>query len=502
MDFEYRTNIPIFKEVDILVIGGSQSGVAAAVSAKRTNSKASVMLIEQFGYLGGQSVGVMVCHFEFREYTNNKGQILAKGLGKEIIERTVQKGHSDPLYKEWLEGKGPPFQNGPDGRAFGDIPLDVEDLKLTYQELCDEAGVEVLLLAKLVDVKGKQSEGQKIQPDLAIIATQEGLRAIRTSIIIDCSANNDVTRFLDPCQIVKPPPTSMPMQTYAWLGGIDPMKFIDAIWDHPNWWTFTYPDNKDQMKEHIRQGKTVVIRGGSEYLDQADEKYPGILEKLEKYCDPIIYYWLKPIKILPYTIEGQTTYDSWWAIEGPVSFADQTSSQAVSEFLQKSLIAQHILQKIHTVLPGWENCYMVRTSDRMGFRRTLMFNGEYKLTADDVREGKIQPDVIGRGSGHDIGRWHPEYEFGYDIPYRTLLPAEIDNLLVGARSISCDPLDPQLIALNAQRGISATIIVSQAAGTAAGLCIKKKIVPRAIEIKDLHAALRQQDVVLTPPKMK
>ena len=68
------------------------------------------MLIEQFGYLGGQSIGTMVIHYEQREYTNNKGQVITRGIGKEIIQRCVAKGHSDPLYQEWLDGKGPPYQ--------------------------------------------------------------------------------------------------------------------------------------------------------------------------------------------------------------------------------------------------------------------------------------------------------------------------------------------------------------------------------------------------------
>ena len=100
----YSKEVPIKYEVDVLVIGGYQSGVAAAVAAKRTNPDAEVMLIEQFGYLGGQSIGTMVIHYEQREYTNNKGQIIAKGLGKEMIKRCVEKGNSDALFRNgWTE---------------------------------------------------------------------------------------------------------------------------------------------------------------------------------------------------------------------------------------------------------------------------------------------------------------------------------------------------------------------------------------------------------------
>src|SRR6056297_3494680 len=112
MKHEFDVDVKI--DCDVLVVGGSQSGVAAAVACKRKSPDLKVHLIEQFGCLGGQSVNCMVCHWEFREYTNNKGQVIARGLGKEMIERIVAKGNSDPLYSEWIENKGPPFKDRPD----------------------------------------------------------------------------------------------------------------------------------------------------------------------------------------------------------------------------------------------------------------------------------------------------------------------------------------------------------------------------------------------------
>ena len=55
---------PVIAQVDVVIVGGSQSGVAAAVSGARAlakmekdkSTKHSVLLIEQNTYLGGQSV--------------------------------------------------------------------------------------------------------------------------------------------------------------------------------------------------------------------------------------------------------------------------------------------------------------------------------------------------------------------------------------------------------------------------------------------------------------
>ena len=155
------------------------------------------MLIEQFGYLGGQSIGTMVIHYEQREYTNNKGQVITRGIGKEIIQRCVAKGHSDPLYQEWLDGKGPPYQGVQDARAVGDIPLNLEDLKVVFQEMCDEASIQVKLYTKLVDIIKDDGDGASFpKPTHAVIADMSGLSAISAKIFVDCSANNDVAFFI------------------------------------------------------------------------------------------------------------------------------------------------------------------------------------------------------------------------------------------------------------------------------------------------------------------
>ncbi len=508
LEIQYEKLLPLKIDCDVLVVGGSQSGASAAIACKRANPNAEVHLIEQFGSLGGQSVNCMVCHWEFREYTNNKGQVIAKGLGKEMIERIVKKDNSDPLYQEWLDGKGPPFEGKPDPRGYGDIPLNVEDIKLTLQEMCEEEGVKVHLFTKLLDIKTNQ-EAKIPSPDVAIVTGMFEEYGIKANIIIDCTANNDVVWKIGGKKAVYlPEEPVMPMQTYAWLGGVDMEKFLEAFWKHPEWWQMRYPDDKEQMFQHMREGKTIVIRGGAPYIDEADEKYEEVMEELSKYCTPMIYYWLKPVQINPIKIKDEqgniikTHYDSTWAIEGPSSFEKQYEQEKVENFMLDQLKAVHLMKKIHSALPGWENCYVERTATSMGFRKTRILKGLYEISGEDVKGGKEKDDVIGRASGHDVSRHNPEYEYGYDIPYRALIPKDIDGVIVGARSLSCDPHEKSLVGLNACRGISQTIIVSQAAGAAAGLCIQKGVEPREVDIKDLQKILKHQNVTLNPPDEK
>lgn len=500
-EISYSKGLPLIDKCDILVIGGSQSGVAAAVCAKRSNPDADVLLIEQFGYLGGQSVGTMVVHYEFREYVNNAGQRIVKGFGHEIIKRVVEKGHTDPLFKEYLEGTAPPFTDLPDNRAFGDIPLDLEDLKLVLQELCEEAGVRIRYFTKLADIIAVKGASGLEKPEYAVIDYQKGLAMVKPKVVIDCTANNDVAWFMGGEKYVNIPDHQvMPMQTYAWFGGVDLLRFINSVFEHPEYWPMKNPDDHKQMLSYMRQGKTIQMRGGSHYIDIADEKYPGLIMKyLDTGANPPIYYWLKTIKIHEIECDGEKKYIGDFAMEGPVYIKDQTDPEIVNRCMISQLHAVHIMCKMHSVMPGWESCYVKRTSQRMGFRQTRILDGEYQLKREDVYDHKRFDDVIGRNPGHDVGRGKPEEEYGYDVPYRILVPKKIDGLLVGARSVSCDPNGESLKALNAHRGICATIVCSQASGVAAGLCLEKKIEPREIDIKELQDKLKDQDVILDPP---
>jgi hypothetical protein len=499
---EPAKDVPVYKVVDILVIGGSQSGVAAAVAAKRANSDAKVLLIEQNGFLGGQSVGGMVVHWEFREYTNNKGQVITKGIGKEMIRRIVAKGHSDPLFTDWLEGRGPPFEGVADGRAHADIPLDVNDIQFVLAEMLEEAGVDVLLNTRVVGALLLEESTKKRHVSGAFIETIDGRRAVKAKIVVDCSSFADMAWWVggDDAVIV-PEKQAMGMQAYAWIDNVDLEKFVDdGIRGHT--FQIMYPDNADQIMDHIRQGKTFILRGFADIIDAAFDAEPDLVEAFEKSgATPILYFWIKPVRIRKVTIGDQVKYLGNFAIEGPSYHWKQVDPESVTQAELSQLKGVEIMVRMHRYLPGWEDSVLDRMITKIGFRQTRIPIGLYQLTATDVHDHAKFDDVIGRNTGHDVGRGNFEAEYGYDIPYRCLVPAKIDGLLFGARCISVesDAADENLTALNAHRGITATIVVSQASGVAAALCVNQGIEPRDLDIGILQEELRRQDVVLETP---
>lgn len=499
---EPARKIPVLKNVDILVIGGSQAGVAAAISARRTNPGASVLIVEQNGFLGGQAVSCMVVHWEFREFTNNEGQVIARGIGKEIIRRIVEKGHSDPLFKEWLDGKGPPFEGVPDGRASNDVPLEVEDIKLVLAEMCEETGVDVLLDTKAANVLPPDMSTGYPAPRGVFVETINGRYAIKARIIIDCSANADVAFWMGETRV--PSTQVMSMQAYAWISNVDLEKFVeDGVFGAVQGGSASYPHDKQQMLDHVRQGKTLLARGFVPAIDKAYEIEPDAFEAFERSGAILqINFYVKTVRTALVEVDGKMKYLGTFAIEGPSFKWSQVDPLLVSkaEIAQLKAVAAQV--RLHRYMPGWENAFLDRTVSKIGFRQTRIPNGVYQLTKADITEHRQFEDVIGRHTGHDVGRGVKGGEFGYDIPYRCLVPACIDGLLFGARAVSTesDDADEHLTALNSHRGISSTMIVGQASGVAAALCIKYCVEPRELDVKELQAELSRQDVVLKAPQ--
>jgi hypothetical protein len=131
--------------------------------------------------------------------------------------------------------------------------------------------------------------------------------------------------------------------------------------------------------------------------------------------------------------------------------------------------------------------------------------GDYYLTSDDVVQARKFDDVIGKSSfpkgGHhiaslvtltlDANHEYPKDGGSHDIPYRCLVPKNVENLLIAGKHISTDR-DAY------QRFLMQTMVTGQAAGVAAALCAKSGITPRQMEkdVSQLQKVLEQQGAIL------
>ena len=152
-------------------------------------------------------------------------------------------------------------------------------------------------------------------------------------------------------------------------------------------------------------------------------------------------------------------------------------------------------------IPGYENSYLLSTAHQIGVRESRIILGEYKMTAEDVLEGREFPDAIGwRGHAVDVhdDKGAKDLEIrevggsgAYQIPYRILVPRTIEGLLVAGRIVSSD-----IIANGTLRGQASCILMGQAAGTAAALSVKANVTPGRVNISDLQHKLKEDGVVM------
>jgi thioredoxin reductase len=81
--FEPAREINVFREADVVVIGGGPGGHSAAVAAARNGAK--TILVERYGHLGGMATGGLVTMLPHLSGGTSEPQIA--GLCQEWIDR-------------------------------------------------------------------------------------------------------------------------------------------------------------------------------------------------------------------------------------------------------------------------------------------------------------------------------------------------------------------------------------------------------------------------------
>ncbi|MEN6479802.1 MAG: FAD-dependent oxidoreductase [Anaerolineales bacterium] len=151
------------------------------------------------------------------------------------------------------------------------------------------------------------------------------------------------------------------------------------------------------------------------------------------------------------------------------------------------------LQVLSAQVPGYENARIATTYPQLGVRQGRRICGEYTITDQDLRESRRFADGIAR-LGVYFPDWGPTYRLhglAYDLPYRCLVPQDIDGLLVAGRCLSAD-----YVACNTLRLIVPCLCSGQAAGVAAAIAVELGCAPRAVPADTLHQALSRQNVNL------
>lgn len=166
---------------------------------------------------------------------------------------------------------------------------------------------------------------------------------------------------------------------------------------------------------------------------------------------------------------------------------------------QRQVKLMHALLRAY--VPGFANSVLLGSHPKISVRASLRIVGEYQLTRDDVEQGARFPDAIARGCypmsvtspTQPNVRLHLYVKDGgdYDIPYRCLLPKSIDGLLVAGRCIS-----GTREAVGSTRNGAHCMAEGHAAGVAAALAARDRIMPRQVNVASLRTTLAHQGAIL------
>lgn len=145
---------------------------------------------------------------------------------------------------------------------------------------------------------------------------------------------------------------------------------------------------------------------------------------------------------------------------------------------------------------GYENYILSHVAGQVGVRETNQIVGRYTLTEEDLLSGRRFDDVVAQ-TNYEIDIHNPtggastdERKLsGYDIPYRCLIPVDVEGLIVAGRCISATH-----VAMSSMRVQATCYALGQAAGNAAALAIEAGSSVADIPIDKLHERLAAQGV--------
>ena len=428
--------VPLYGEYEVAVLGGGPAGIAAAVAAARAGRR--TLLIERYGFLGGMGTAAGVTNF-CGLHANVHGEMhrVVQGIASDLLARIDRLG-----------GLNAPHL------ILGKIlaqAYDTAAYKIAADDLLASHGVDILFHA--LGASAVMQDERRIAA--LMVETKAGRQAVVAELFIDCSGDGDLAAWAGARFEVGDNAGSMlyPSMMFR-LNGIDPERAGEA------WRTIpALMEQAEASGTHRFPRKAAIVRP-----QRSPVEWRVNFTQLAR-PDGTAINGLEPDDLTRGEIDGRR--------------------QAIEAFTF-----------LRTV-PGFENSYIVDLPPQLGIRETRRVVGGYMLSGDDVLDCAAFEDSIGVNgwpmeshvAGDVIFKFPPiPQSRGFnELPYRMLVPATIDNLLVAGRCASMTH-DGQ----SAARVSGACFAMGEAAGTAAALALSGNTLPRDIAVEKLQQQLKQQ----------
>jgi len=420
---------------DVVVIGAGSAGSAAAITAGRLGAR--TLLVDRLGFMGGTSTAVLDTFYAFYTPGVARRRVVG-GIGWEVARRLTEAGAAFERPNTYGAGTG--------------VTYDAEALKVLWERLAEDAVVELLLHT--------WATGTRLDHDRRLRAVRlwnkGGERWVEASVFVDASGDADVSAL-----------AGAPYETAARTGRVQSLSTLFKLANVDVARASAVPKAElwARMREAAATGEYRLPRiEGSWHRTP----YPGI-----------VLVHMTRIPNVDATDPEQLTRAE---VEG------RRQVQEYHRFLRDQV-------------PGFGHSVIVATSPAIGVRESRRVIGDYRLTRDDVLGGRRFDDEIALCGApiedHHAGgdtEWQAVGASGvYGLPYRTLLPAGIEGLLVAGRCFSATH-DAHASA----RSMATCMAMGQAAGTAAAMASSEESTPRSIDPAGLRAGLIAAGALLEP----
>ncbi len=424
-------------DYDVIVVGGDPEGVCAAVSSARNGLK--TLLIEDDSALGGLMTLGKLNFIDICE--DRQGNILTQGLFME-------------------------FYNAVGGTAF-----EVETAKqFFYDWVVNEENATLKLNTEFVE---PVMDGDAI---VGVVVEENGEKTTYTaSRIIDATVDADVAAaagvpYTVAGEDIGLKDRQMGVTLVFELSGVNWDAVVDYLENDDNTgtgatskaaWGYSKEGYSYEPKDNLMR-----LRG----FNVARQENGNVL------INALIIFGVDPI-------------------------SEESRANGIAR-AQKEL--EYILPYVRENFIGFENVELVGTAEQLYVRESRHIIGEYQLTIDDVLENRDQWDKIAivaypadiqpaAGQTYGVVVGSPDR---YAIPFRSIVPLDVENMLVIGRSASYTSL-----AAGSARVIPVGMAEGEAAGVASAYSLTNTISFRDMTadtdaIADVQKTLKKQGAYL------
>ena len=444
--------IRVAAEADVIVVGGGPGGCAAAIAAARAGAR--TVLLERYGHLGGMATGGLV------NIIPNLSDIYGKryigGFCQEFIDRMMAQkagmcpdesswGTTDPqIIKYYADSVSGHFfirknEAGQDVLLYTAI-IDPEIGKNELNRMMVEAGVKLYLHSWVSDVI---MDGNTVKGIL--FESKSGRQAVLGKVIIDSTGDGDLIPWsgAESEDNISPNLRIKHLCFAYWVGGVNYRDYDQFVGTHPNQY-------RALLGQLMMQGLSMPFMRGM---------LPGRQDVA----------WTHPHVFA----ESQTDVEEMTRME---------------IFSRENAVRSWQFWKAN--FPGFENSYIQITCPQLGTTGGRRLVGEYSLVEEDLRRTEPFEDTIAIFPNNDRALESLDFSKVY-VPYRALVPKQIEGLLVACRAFSSDD-----IANDAFNLIPHCMCFGQAAGNAAAIAVQKGLRVRDVPYAELKAKLLDGGAIL------